>query len=110
MPEEKARKQRLHPLPKILEGLVAPHPDLLGQLGGQGCWASLWEAKTSAAQAEALPAQAASCLRALHIWLGRPCEASRQRLAVHPTLPTAHWVPPKQPLIKGLEPDGLETP
>lgn len=39
---EKARKQRLHPLPGILEGPVAPHPDLLGQLAGQGCRASPW--------------------------------------------------------------------
>lgn len=39
---EKARKQRLHPLPGILEGPVAPHPDLLGQLVGQGCRPSLW--------------------------------------------------------------------
>lgn len=41
MSSEKARKQRLPPLPRILQGPVAPHPDLLGQLGGPGCWASL---------------------------------------------------------------------
>lgn len=111
MQAEKARKQRLHPLPGILEGLVAPHPDLPGLLGGRAAGFSV-EASITAAQAEA-PAQAASsrwALGAAHL-AGQAGgrrqtlpgqQASRQRLGLPPPQPSGS---PNQPLIKGPEPE-----
>lgn len=117
MQAEKARKQRLHPLPGILEGLVAPHPDLPGLLGGGGGGGEgraagfPVEASITAAQAEA-PAQAASsrwALGAAHL-AGQAGgrrqtlpgqQASRQRPGLPPPQPSRS---PNQLLIKGPEP------
>lgn len=101
MQEEKARKQRLHPLPGILEGPVAPHPDLPGLLGGQGLWASLWRPRRRLPRQrprQPRPPAGSGCCTS-----GRA--GGRQTLPGQQTKarPTALLVSPYQPLIKGWE-------
>lgn len=101
MQEEKARKQRLHPLPGILEGPVAPHPDLPSLLGGQGLWASLWR------PSRWLPRQRPHQSRP-PAGSGRCTSGQAGRRLLLPSQqtkarPAALLVPFYQPLIKGWE-------